>query len=325
MKRVLFISTDFNGYYREIISEFQKIGYDVDWYDDRPSNTLISKAIIRLNRNLLKRKIKKYSKKIIQKSMNYKYDLVFVILGQSFDYDFFNKLKLIHPESKFIYYLWDSTSNFPCIVSNYPAFDKVYSFDKYDCEKYGFTFKPLFYINQFDLKSIIQNNKYDYSYIGTIKPGRFSLIKSIINQLECIGYKGIDYFYLHSKFVFFYYKRKYKTEFKNSDRKKIHYNTLSKKECFDIIKDSRIVIDAPQPMQIGLTIRIFEALGMNKKIITTNADIKNYDFYNPKNIYILKDGKIDIDDAFFKSDFEMIDRTIKNNYSISNWLKKIIE
>ena len=39
------------------------------------------------------------------------------------------------------------------------------------------------------------------------------------------------------------------------------------------------VLDSAQDGQLGLTIRVLEAIGAKKKIITTNEDVINYDFY----------------------------------------------
>lgn len=325
MKRVLFISTTFNSYYKEIIKEFVNIDYEVDWYSDRPSNSIFTRALIRLNSKILKRRIKKYANKILNETKNVKYDYVFVILGQSFDNKFWAKLKEEHSEAKFVYYLWDSSANFKCIAENYKYFDEVFSFDKKDCEKYNFKFHPLFYINQFEISEQNLNYHYDYSYIGTVKPGRYSEIKQIINQLDNYGMKGFSFFYLHSKNVLRYYKFKHKNEFRKVKSNELNFNLLSKEDCFAKEYDSRIIVDVPQPGQFGLTIRVFEAMGMNKKIITTNPDIINYDFYLPQNIYVIKNKSIDFNDVFFKEDYIMLDDNIKRKYSITEWLKRILE
>lgn len=55
-----------------------------------------------------------------------------------------------------------------------------------------------------------------------------------------------------------------------------------------IISDSKCILDSSQDGQIGLAIWIIEYLGAKRKVITTNADVKNYDFYKEKNVYIYK-------------------------------------
>ena len=68
---------------------------------------------------------------------------------------------------------------------------------------------------------------------------------------------------------------------------------------------------------------MIEALGAKKKLITTNEDIVNYDFYCPENIY-LYNGKFDLDNIFFKSKYKRIDNVIYERYSLRNWLKEVI-
>ena len=98
---------------------------------------------------------------------------------------------------------------------------------------------------------------------------------------------------------------------------------LSKNEMMDIIKKSRCILDAPQAGQTGLTIRTLECLGAKRKLITTNADIKNYDFYNEKNILVF-DGNVDMESPFFTHDYEEIPLEIYKKYSLNSWLKTML-
>lgn len=322
MKNILFISTTFNLYYLDIISEMKKLNCNVDWFSDRPSNSIIMRAAIRVNKNIVDRQITKYEKKILKYATKKIYDTIFVILGQSFHEEFWVELKKIQAQAKFIYYLWDSVANFPCITNNAKYFDKVYSFDKQDCQTLECEFLPLFYVSDFAEKKY-ELEQYDFCYIGTFKPDRYSKINEIIHNLEIQGMKGYVYFYIHSRSVRFYYRMKYKNIMKNVNHK-LFYKRLSKKECSSLEHKSKIIIDVPQEHQNGLTIRIFEAMALRKKIITTNEDIVNYDFYYPQNIYVAKDGKINFDDIFFGEDFKNIDENIYNKYSLKQWVKKVL-
>ena len=69
MKKVLFIAPDFFNYSLIIKNKLIEKGYDVDWFDDRPSTNIIDKCLLRVNRNILKRKIKKYFYNKIYKAM----------------------------------------------------------------------------------------------------------------------------------------------------------------------------------------------------------------------------------------------------------------
>ena len=76
--------------------------------------------------------------------------------------------------------------------------------------------------------------------------------------------------------------------------------------------------------QIGLTFRVFESLGLDKKLITTNSDIKNYDFYNPNNILIIDERNPVISADFFKNEYEKIPDSILHQYTIDGWCENVI-
>ena len=75
---------------------------------------------------------------------------------------------------------------------------------------------------------------------------------------------------------------------------------------------------------MGLTMRTIELLGLQKKIITTNIDIVNYDFYNPVNILIIDRDSPKINKEFFTTPFTPIPQEIVSKYIISNWLKRML-
>ena len=68
------------------------------------------------------------------------------------------------------------------------------------------------------------------------------------------------------------------------------------------IDESKALLDIHRTKQDGLSFRVFESLGKEKKLITTNKDIKNYDFYNEQNILII-DENFEIPKSFFDSKY----------------------
>ena len=89
--------------------------------------------------------------------------------------------------------------------------------------------------------------------------------------------------------------------------------------------DSKIILDIAHPHQKGLSFRPYEAIGLRKKLITTNKDIVNYDFYNPNNIFVIEDiDNITIPLEFFKTDYQEIDIKLREKYHIKNWIHNII-
>ena len=59
---------------------------------------------------------------------------------------------------------------------------------------------------------------------------------------------------------------------------------MSQEEIISLISKSKAILDINHPSQVGLTMRTFETLGANKKLITTNENIKIYDFFDKENI-----------------------------------------
>ena len=318
---------NFFDYPKVITKELESIGYEVDFFDDRPSTNAWVKAAIRINPKLIKNYIKKYFGRVMQTVQNNIYDVVFVISGQSlsFDANMIEQIKKVQPTAKFVLYQWDSMQNFPHIGTVQKFFDKKYSFDKTDCEAdEQLKFLPLFYCQRYEEigKQEVIDYKYDFCFVGTAHPKKYKFINMMSDQLREVYPKQFIYFFYPSPIVYFYRKVK-NPELRKSHYKEFHYEPLKGSEMDQLFRDSRCVLDSPQDGQLGLTIRVLEALGAKKKLITTNKDIKNYDFYREENIYIY-DGNIDMDNVFFKKPYVEVDRHIYERYSIRSWLEEIL-
>ncbi len=65
-KNILLFSPHFFGYGLEVASKMREMGASVDYFDERPGNDFWTKAIIRVNKSLLRRKIETYYTDIIK-------------------------------------------------------------------------------------------------------------------------------------------------------------------------------------------------------------------------------------------------------------------
>ena len=72
-KKLLLIMPRFFNYPNLISEELNNMGYQVDFFDDRPSTNAFIKAAIRINKNLIYTYIKKYFDGIMTKIKNEKY------------------------------------------------------------------------------------------------------------------------------------------------------------------------------------------------------------------------------------------------------------
>ena len=328
-RNLLFIAPLFFGYYKEIIAELEKKNYKVDYVCDSPSNSNVFKAINRISKNLTKIKNKKYyENSILPNIINKKYDIVFVIVGMTFSIpiEMFEELRKRNNSAKFIMYQWDGEKNIEYVKKYHKYFDRIYSFDRFDCEKNdNYIFLPLFYIKQYENIGNKKNEYYVYdaSYIGTAHPKKFKLINEMSNALINEMPNQFIYHYLPSKLKYFYHKVKSK-EYRKAKLNDFKYEKIPVDKMTEIFQKSKCIFDSPQEGQNGLTIRTIECLGAKKKLITANQDIVNYDFYCEDNILIYDNNKIDFNSNFFKKGYKVLPKDIYQKYSLKNWLEYII-
>ncbi len=321
-KKAMVVGPLFFDYYKDILKEFQKRGYDTLFYSDRPSSNFISNAILRLNYKSQKGKANRYVDRIIKETEGQKIDIALFILGQCFNNDHIRKMKAAHPETKFIFYAWDSIDLFPNMATFGESFDKCYTFDRVEAKQLSYEFLPLYYCEESDPSSG-NDFKYNYSSVMTIKKGKMDKYRKIMFLIPSeVKEKSYEFLYIQSKLVYLFYKLTLK-EFRGCKMKDFHYKKITRSENYQILKDSRVVLDCPMMKQIGLTMRTIEALHAKKKIITTNKDIVNYDFYSSDNIYVVGEETKSIPIEFFLTPFNE-KYTLSEKYSISHFIDTII-
>ena len=212
----------------------------------------------------------------------------------------------------FIAYFHDSINNIPRKKDVIQFFDKVYSYEKKDVKNFNLNFITNFiYLNQ-PIPSISDFDQDTFTIMSN--DYRKDTLKNLAHYLNNKS--------IRNKFLIHTDKKP------NEGEKLLTYINKRKNnvQVLEYLKKTRIIVDIHKfGIQDGLTFRVFESLYLNKKIITTNADIKNYDFYNPNNIAIISpEEPITIPDDFFISSYEKIPNKIYENYLFSNWIKEIL-
>lgn len=318
-KRVLLFSPKFFDYEKIIKKELENLGAIVDYFDDRPNNDFLTKVFLRLKlKFLIHRKINNYYEQVYSFIHNKAYDYVFVISPETLSYKELKIIKGIQPQAKYLLYMWDSFKN-KNSFNTITLFDKVYSFDYKDANEFQVNFLPLFYAHEYKL---LESNdfEYDVSFIATAHSDRYHIAKEILSLLgECHTY---FYFYLPSKIMYFirkYFIKKYRYGSIND----FSFLPLVHSEIIDVFKKSRSILDINHPAQDGLTMRTFECLGAKKKLITTNTNVRSYDFYHENNILIIDREKIILDKIFLSLPYMELSPEIYKKYCIEEWLKTI--
>ncbi|MBM4764481.1 hypothetical protein [Bacillus sp. B15-48] len=325
-KRILFISPKFFGYEEEIKMKLESLGSVVDFYDERPKNDFLTKALIRVNRNLLARRNANYYNEIIAKTKNRDYDAVFIIRGEVISKNNIRKLKEFHKKAKFILYMWDAFNYSPHSKKIKDMFDLVYTFDREDAQTYSeLKFRPLFYIDDYrELAATKRKKDIDVLFVGTVHTDRFTILKKIEEQLIDNGLNYHFYKYYPSKLLF-HIKRFFNKDLRMFGEKELQFKGLPKNEVLELFSRAKVIIDIERPKQNGLTIRTIEVFGAKQKLITTNSSIRNYDIYHPENINVIDREHPMISLDFIRNHFKEVPKEIYDKYSIDSWLFEIFE
>lgn len=198
------------------------------------------------------------------------------------------------------------------MVFSAKKFMKVYSFDHDDCKRYDLKYAPMVYSEDVasEINNIsLENIEYDLFFLGW-KKDRYKQLLQLYNKymkgklkVKIIMIGSKDDSDIDEDFIF--------------SEKRYEY-----REYLDFVIKSRAILDIPQVGQEGLTIRNVESMFLRKKLITTKKNIRNYDFYNPNNIFILGEDDPNKFSDFMKSEYQDIDEKIKRNYEFKYWIDK---
>lgn len=184
-------------------------------------------------------------------------------------------------------------------------FDCIYSFDERDCQEHGFLKTNSLYSKRTDIRP--SERKYDLFFVGRAKDRLESLL-SIAKQgykknLNCGFYiLGVDK------------EKRIKTP-------GVFYIdlVLSYDEVLPMVLSSRCLLDIVQNGQEGMTMRVYESIFYDKKLLTNNKSIKSLKYFNDDMKIIEDIDKIDFD--FIRK--PMPEYNYGGEYSPMNLIKNI--
>ena len=192
------------------------------------------------------------------------------------------------------------------------VFDCIYTIDEMDAKKYDMKLWNTPYSIVPELKEI--KKEYDLYFCGVTK-GRKEIIKKILRSADK---KNIDYrmkIVCNNK-----EEEKYFEAYKNKieiTEKYQKYNGLLK----DTLK-AECILELVQEGQKALTLRPYEAVAYNKKLLTNNKTIFEFKYYDPK--FIRYFSKVeDIDWEWVKNE-EEVDYHYQGDFS-PKWLLEDIK
>lgn len=176
-----------------------------------------------------------------------------------------------------------------------------WTFNPSDAEKYGMNLNNqfFFYQNQEDI-----SKEESAFFVGTDK-GRYKKIVAISDDLKDRGI-AIDFHIVSMNC--------------NDTRKYIEKTYMEYSDVMSHIRKSKAVVEIVQDGQNGLTARALEAMFFETKLITNNREIRNFNFYNDNDIFIIGEDNNDRLDAFLHTPFQPIEKKALYQYDANGWL-----
>lgn len=337
-KRILFIGQKFFDYHLFINMELKKLGADVTFFENKFHECDIissTSPFLSLCARVIKGDTKKkYQDFILSQISSLQFDFVFVIGGFSISRSFIEKLKILNPHSKSILFLWDSLSywRYSDIVD---SFDKSYTFDRADSIRYNINYLPDFYLSSYGQNA--DRGKYYLSHIGSVHLfalHRIDVLEKLKRQLDSLGYANYltiyapklfnslkHYFIVPLRFCFDSLYRKFVWRVYVIGSPLITHKRLSLQEVDQIERESLAIIDLPPKNQVGNSIRAITCIASCKKLITTNKEIINEEFYCSNNIYVVDTENPLVDIKFWTSPTSSVDCS---NLQLKEWLLTLI-
>ena len=176
-----------------------------------------------------------------------------------------------------------------------------WTFNPSDAEKYGMNLNNqfFFYQNQEDI-----SKEESAFFVGTDK-GRYEKIVAISDDLKDRGI-AIDFHIVSMNC--------------SDTRKYIEKTYMEYSDVMSHIRKSKAVVEIVQDGQNGLTARALEAMFFETKLITNNREIRNFNFYNDNDIFIIGEDNNDRLDAFLHTPFQPIEKKALYQYDANGWL-----
>lgn len=204
-------------------------------------------------------------------------------------------IKRNNPNCKLILWFWNPIFSENKKYLGDKEVDEVWSYDKNDCKKYGLKYNTQF----FNKDNVVSGDDIDYDlvFVGAEK-NRKEKLDEIVSLAQKEG--------LRTKIII--------------PQKKSDY--LNYKEYMKLVGNSKAILEVMNADATGLTLRSLESLFCEKKLVTNNTEIADYDFYYPENIFIIgKDNPKDLK-KFIGTPYRKVNESIVDYYEFENWAKR---
>lgn len=316
MKKILFIGLPYHSYIGAISHEMELMGYEVTFYPVELRKTW-QKVLRTISKSAYSSKLDRFHSNMVKKEKDNKYEYIVVLKVHPFSLDIFKQLKFEHPEAKFVFYSWDALSPADDYTPYLQYFDKAYTFDPDDAQRYGIGYLPLFCMREFqNLPS--RKHDYDVYMIGNmVKPARYKAVMAFEKYCKANGLRFKKYLKCTPVVML-------RLLLKGFIPHGLKLRSISQDEFTSMMQRSKATFDFANHKQTGYTMRFMENLCAGRKIITNNKRAFSEPFYSPDRIHVFDDLNFDGIKEFLDKPLKQEDTKEIEQFYIQNFVKTLL-
>jgi len=311
-KRVLLITARFYHYGDAICEKIKTYGAKVSHYYERDLS-IRHNIIASFFSNRMDGWQDRHYRNILSDISDCSFDYLIVVRGYKMKSWFVEAIKRQNPGIYSIMYQWDP---YTAWESDYrhlmPLFDRTLSFDYHDSKTLNIPYSPTFHTDEYSAVPKSPSS-YDFIFCTSYTDEKYAFLKSFKRYCQQKGYTLKSHLYIS-------WLRFIKARFSGThiSKKDISFRRLPRELYFELFCKSKTIVDFSASTQTGLTMRVIDALGSGKRVLTNNANAVNEPSFNPRQIILYDSNDLAFpewvaDDEWFEV----------KDYSIDKWLDNL--
>lgn len=326
-KNILFIAPEFFNFHRDIKTSFESLGHTVHYIPDRPSKHALIKILIRKAKFLLVPYLNRYFERMAEEIPADSIDEIFILRGEGLTSSSLKKLKQRFPKARVQLYLWDSVARSHGCLDLMPLTDRAWTYDLRDSKRYPqMKFTLNFYVSEQDIqrkRAPIDHFDWDLVFFGTVHGDRLKVISKIGKAVPDLS-RFYIFFYFQSP-IMYYARKLFDPAFKFFKPEHFSFKPKFGKDWDEVASRASAVLDVHHTQQGGLTTRTLEAMAFGFKLVTTDETIREYPFFNPKQILIIDRNNPVIPPDFLAAPNNFEVHPSVKDLEVRNWVKRFFE
>jgi len=320
---ILLVSPRFFDYEQRIVAHLRSRGAVAEWTNERPGHSALARGLTRLSPAAMSPIAERYYGRVLDDLRERRFTDILFISPESCTPRVVRQFRERFPGSRLLLYMWDSFEN---KGRNDPPgfirlFDRALSFDPVDAERFGIPFRPLFYSDETGSRPTLPP-EFAFSFVGTIHSDRYRVLQALCRRADEAGLPYFVYPFLQSHLVYWLH-RSTRREYFRTRPADFRFEPLPYPEVLRVTGASTAIIDVEHPRQRGLTMRTLEVLGSGKKLVTTNALVKDYPFFSEDRIRVVDRRDPLVDPDFFRTPASPLPAVFRAEYGLAGWVDAI--